>query len=365
MIRRQKATFVAMSSLLKNKTVLITGGTGSWGTELTKQLLKNNQIKEIRIFSRGEFAQTEMRRNFDNHKKLQFFIGDIRDLSRLLLVSRGVDYIFHFAALKHVPVCENHPTEAVQTNIYGTQNVIESAVANNVVKVIYATSDKGVDPINLYGITKACAERLVVAANELSSTKFICLRAGNIIETRGSVIPLFSAQISSKNCVTLTHSEMTRFYISLSDIIKFMLNAALEGKGGEVFITKAPSVSTMSLAKLMVKTLGNKNTKIKLIGSRAGEKIHELLISTNEFNRVFELKDYFVVLPSASPRPLLNFYAKRGKLINSGYGSHQNLVTDENEIKKIFNDSLWLKQIAGSKKNIGEDYFKREGWLMK
>lgn len=353
-----------MNDLLKDKIVLITGGTGSWGTELTKQLLKDSKVREIRILSRGEFAQTEMRRKLDNDK-LKFYIGDVRDLNRLLLVSRGADYIFHLAALKHVPVCENNPTEAVQTNIYGTQNVIEAAISNNVKKVIYAASDKGVDPLNLYGITKACAERLIVAANDLSSTRFLCVRAGNIIETRGSVIPLFYSQIKSKNYVTITHEEMTRFYISLSQIVKFMLNVVLRGSGGEVFIPRAPSVYTISLAKIMIKTLGDKNTKIKTIGSRVGEKIHELLVSKNELGRALQVKDYFVILPLASPPALLDFYAKIGKPASEEYGSHQNPVSDDLEIKKIFKESLWLKPVAGRENGVPEDYFRREGWPTK
>lgn len=349
----------------KGKTILITGGTGSWGTELVQQLLKKGDVKEIRIFSRGEFQQTEMKRRFNNHPKLNFFIGDVRDLNRLLLVTKGVDYIFHLAALKHVPVCENHPTEAVQTNIAGTSNVIEAALINKAGRVIYAASDKGVDPINLYGITKACAERLIVAANKLGDTKFICVRGGNIIETRGSVIPLFYEQIKNHNLITLTDYQMTRFFISLPEIIGFILAISPKAYGGEVFVPKAKSAAIKNLAELMIGRFGDKKTGIKVIGSRAGEKIHELLVSKNEAGRTFDMGDYFVVLPPAAPKRIFRFYENKGRSFVGEFASAQDLITGEKALWGIFKDSSILSGVRREKTGDLIRYFENEDWETK
>ena len=211
-----------MRQTLQGQTILITGGTGSWGQELTAQLLREHKPKAIRIYSRGEHKQVEMRRTFSD-PKIKFYIGDVRDKSRLVLATREVDVVFHLAALKHVPVCEENPWEAVQTNIVGTQNVIEASIANNVKKVVYVSSDKAVDPFNLYGATKSCGEQLIIDANNHHTTRFVCIRAGNVIGTNGSVIPLFRDQALNGTHLTVTDDRMTRFFMRRKDAIGLLI----------------------------------------------------------------------------------------------------------------------------------------------
>jgi len=270
--------------MLRKRKILITGGTGSWGHELTRQLLKDFEPKEIRIYSRGELKQVEMRRSF-NDKRLNFIIGDVRDFIHLDEAMLGVDFVFHLAALKHVPVCESNPWEAVLTNIDGTQNVIRACIKNKVKKMVNVSTDKAVDPLNLYGVTKACAEKLTIAANNLTKdTSFICVRGGNVLGSNGSVVPLFRKQIEILNKITLTDERMTRFTFCLRDAIKLVLEALFESVGGEVFVMKMPALFISDLAKVMIENLGNENTKIEKIGIRPGEKIEEVLGACPRFH---------------------------------------------------------------------------------
>lgn len=282
----------------EGKTVLVTGGTGSWGHELVTQLLKMNPgPKEIRIYSRGEHKQVEMRAEYSD-PRLKFIIGDVRDKNILDFAMKGVDTVFHLAALKHVPVCEDNPWEAVLTNIYGTQNVIESAIENNVEVVVDVSTDKAVDPFNLYGVTKAAGERLIINANKLSSTrtKFICIRGGNVIGTNGSVIPLFKRQILQDNKITITDPEMTRFLMSTQEAIGLIFKAMDNYTEGETFVLKMPAATVETIANSMIELFGNSKTKIKVIGKRQGEKMHEVLVSKNEIPFTESTKEKFYVI---------------------------------------------------------------------
>lgn len=283
-------------SYYKDKKILITGGTGSWGQELTKQLLQHNP-KEIRIFSRGEYAQVEMAKAF-SEPRLNFYIGDVRDEGRITEAMRGIDIVFHLAALKHVPIGERHIWEFVQTNVAGTKSVIEAAKTNNIDRAIFVSSDKAADPVNIYGYTKAIAEKMFITANiDSPGTKFLCIRAGNVTGTHGSVVPLFREQIKRNNKITITDKRMTRFLEIPQDMVAFLIKMCAEGKGGEIFIPKMAAVDIITLAKVMVDALGNKETEIGYIGIRPGEKLHEVLISQEEVSRVVETSDYFIILP--------------------------------------------------------------------
>ena len=361
---------------LTNSIILITGGTGSWGKELVKQLLKNEVPKEIRIYSRGEQEQVKMKREYQN-KILSFYIGDIRDKNRLLLASKNVDYIFHLAALKHVPVCEENPWEAVKTNIIGTQNVIECSLENNIKKVIYISTDKAVDPLNLYGVTKAASEKLIIAANLKSEiTDFVCIRGGNVTGTKGSVIPLFKEQIQRLNEITLTDKKMTRFFMNLNDAIKLVLKAAKDSIGGEILVMKASAVKITDLADIMIKKLGNKNTKINTIGIRPGEKLFEILKSKYEAERTYNMGKYFVILPQIRLEKTFKFYKNKKipKIKYEEFNSNNAFQLKKKKIETLLKHEGWLKNNMQAdalkylksleKKNLRQ-FFKSEGWTKK
>jgi len=283
--------------MFTDKTILITGGTGSWGRELTKQLLEFYQPSKVIIFSRGEISQVDMLRKF-NDKRLEFVIGDVRDKDAVdAVMRRGVDYVYHLAALKHVPICENQPQEAVQTNITGTKNLINSSILYGVKKFIDVSTDKAVSPINLYGYTKGVGERLSIQANCLTKdTEFICIRGGNVLGTNGSVVPYIIDQIKTGE-VFITDSRMTRFFLTLSQAINLLFQASEEGIGGETYVMNMPSFYIKDLVELLVDFYA-KGTPIKEIGAKEGEKIHEVLISEQEipFCKYVD-DDYFVIYP--------------------------------------------------------------------
>lgn len=213
--------------------ILITGGTGSWGQTLTRMLLEEYNVKEIVVFSRGELQQVLMQRKFKNDK-IKFVIGDVRDYEAVKFATKNVDYIFHMAALKHVPICEDHPQEAIKTNITGTTNIVNAAIENRVKKVIDVSTDKAVEPLNLYGMTKAVGEKLIIQANDLSDyTKFVCIRGGNVMGSNGSVIPFFIEQIKSGGPITITDNRMTRFFLTLEEAIHLLFKASIDSIGGE------------------------------------------------------------------------------------------------------------------------------------
>lgn len=305
--------------MYEKSVILVTGGTGSWGHELVEQLLAKYSPKEIRIYSRGEHKQVEMKAHFSNDPRLRFIIGDIRDRTILSFAMVGVDYVFHLAALKHVPVCEENTWEAVLTNIYGTQNIIECAIENKVKKVVDISTDKAVDPFNHYGVTKACAEKMIVNAsfNYFCSTKFVCIRGGNVLGTNGSVIPLFKSQILKTNEITITDPNMTRYLMSKADAIGLVFEAVEKSTGGEIFVMRMPATSVEIMAKSMIELFGNADTSINIIGPRPGEKIDEVLVSKNEspFTKVINEK-YFIILPQM-PSEELNAKYKENNLIDT------------------------------------------------
>ena len=277
--------------MFKNKVLLITGGTGSFGNAVLEKFV-DTQIKEIRVFSRDEKKQDDMRRKFQNDK-IKYFIGDVRDEKSIDHVMRGVDFVFHAAALKQVPSCEFYPMEAVKTNIIGTDNMLNSAINNNVEKVICLSTDKAVYPINAMGVSKSLMEKVFVAKSRVTSnTKIIGTRYGNVMASRGSVIPLFYDQIKNNNPITITDPNMTRFMMSLENAVELVLFAFQNGNTGDIFVQKAPSTTIGELAETM-KSIYNSNTKIKNIGIRHGEKIHETLLSQEERIVSEDLGNYF------------------------------------------------------------------------
>lgn len=281
------------NKILNNKTILVTGGTGSFGQEFTRIVLKKYKPKALRIFSRGEFLQWEMSQKFKDDR-LRFFIGDIRDKDRLYRAMNEVDIVIHAAALKHIPVAEYNPIEAINTNIVGTANVIDAAIDNNVKKTIFINSDKAVNPVNLYGATKLCAEKLFIQANSYTGTgktRFSCVRYGNVVGSRGSVIPVFFEQ-KKKGIITITDKRMTRFWITLEQGVIFVINSIKKMQGGEVFIPKLPSMRIIDLAEVIAP-----KAKIKIIGIRPGEKLHEALLISEEIRHSKEFDKYIVVEP--------------------------------------------------------------------
>lgn len=280
--------------MYKDKTILITGGTGSWGNELVKQLLPK-QPKKIVIFSRGELGQVTMQRKFQS-AQLEFVIGDIRDPEAVdqVFFEHKVDYVFHLAALKHVPVCEKQPQETIKTNITGTVNLINSSIKHGVKKFIDVSTDKAVTPSCFYGLTKAVGEKLTISANGVSDTIFVCVRGGNVLGSNGSVIPHFINQIKTNNRITITDSRMTRFFLTLPDAISLLFEATESSKGGEIYVMNMPSFYIKDLAAVIVEHYGDENTKIDEIGARPGEKVHEELFSKLENARMIN-EHYFVV----------------------------------------------------------------------
>ena len=277
--------------MFKNKTLLITGGTGSFGNAVLNKFL-DSDIKEIRIFSRDEKKQDDMRRKYQNDK-IKYFIGDVRSENSLNQAMVGVDFVFHAAALKQVPSCEFYPMEAVQTNIIGTENMLNSAIKHNVKKVICLSTDKAVYPINAMGVSKSLMEKVFVAKSRINSdTTIIGTRYGNVMASRGSVIPLFYDQILKNQSITITDPKMTRFMMTLDNAVDLVLFAFKTGKTGDIFVQKAPSTTIGELAVTM-KKIYKSDSKIKNIGIRHGEKIHETLLSREEKLVSEDLGDYF------------------------------------------------------------------------
>lgn len=309
--------------MFKNKTILITGGTGSFGRHLTKKLLSNYSLKKIIIFSRDEFKQYQFKNSIDKkfHKKIRFFLGDIRDYERLKFALSDVDVVFHAAALKHVPALEYNPFEAVKTNIIGSENLINACLNSHKIKKIIALStDKATAPINLYGATKLAAEKLFVAANNFSGkgkSIFSVVRYGNVMSSRGSVIPHFMSQ-KNQGYMTITHPKMTRFNITLDEGVNFVINSFSKMLGGEIFIPKLPSYKILDLAKAVCG-----NTKIRFTGIRQGEKLNEEMISVSESINSIDCGKYFIIL---SPGEYTNKYRikkiikkNKGKIIKESF----------------------------------------------
>lgn len=329
--------------MFKNKTILVTGGTGSFGQMFVKYFLNKHSIKKIIIYSRNEYNQFSMSEDFKKYKKkLRFFIGDVRDIERLKMALNDVDYVVHAAALKHVNIAEYNPQEFVKTNINGAENVITACIEKNIKKVVALSTDKAVNPINLYGSTKLASDKLFVAANNLVGKKktiFSIVRYGNVINSSGSVIPYFKKIIEQKkNFLPITDKRMTRFVIKLIDGVQFVEKAFLRMQGGEVFIPKSPSVKIMDLANAI-----NQKIPKKIVGIRPGEKIHESLFSKDESQYCYKFKDHFVISPNINIYSMKkidyskNLNNEKGKLLENKVeyisGSNEKFLTI-NEIKK-------------------------------
>jgi len=299
----------------KNSVVLVTGGTGSFGKKFIKVMLEEIQPKKIIVFSRDELKQHEMQTSGFNHPSLRFFIGDVRDRDRLRRAMNGVDIVVHAAALKQVPACEYNPMEAIKTNIMGTSNVVEAALDAGVKKVLAISTDKAVNPINLYGATKLAAEKLVIQSNAYAAgtaTRYSCVRYGNVVGSRGSVVPVFLKQRQSGE-VTITDDRMTRFWLSLEQGVRFVIKCIEQMEGGEVFVPRIPSMKVIDLARAIAP-----QAKVNVIGIRPGEKLHEVLISEDESRTTVELESMFVVQPAEA----LWFgysWQEKGKLLQDGF----------------------------------------------
>lgn len=283
--------------MFNNSRIFISGATGSWGQTLTTMLLEKYSVEEIICFSRGELQQVLMKRKFNNNPKLKFIIGDIRDYDAVYNATKNVDYVFHLAALKHVPVCEINVQETIKTNIDGTINVVKAAIENRVKKVIDVSSDKAVEPINLYGMTKSVGEKTIIQANDLSDhTRFVCIRGGNVMGSSGSVIPLFIEQIKKGGPITITDKKMTRFFLTLEEAINLLFKASIDSIGGETFVMNMPACYIEELAEVLMDEYG----KVDVIetGIRPGEKLDETLISHHESKLSYCYdENYFLTLP--------------------------------------------------------------------
>ena len=291
----------------KDKRILVTGACGTIGNELVRQLLEEITVGEIIGLDNNESELFFLEQRFQHHGNARFFLADVRDREKLNRKMRGIDIVFHTAAFKHVILCERSPFEAVQTNIFGVQNVINAAMENRVQRVVFTSSDKAVNPTNVMGTSKLMGERLMTAANSNSRDRgpiFVSTRFGNVLGSRGSVIPIFSEQIKKGGPVTLTDPEMTRFIMSIAEAVSLVIDSAALARGGDVFITKMPVIRIKDLAEVMIAELSSyyghqpENITIDIIGVKAGEKMYEELMSAEETRRALELKNYFVVLPA-------------------------------------------------------------------
>ncbi len=318
----------------KDKVVLITGGTGSFGRAFIKRMLSNYLPAKLIVFSRDELKQHEMRAAGYEHPSLRYFIGDVRDMMRVRRAMQGVDIVVHAAALKQVPACEYNPIEAIMTNIMGGRNVVEAALDTSVEKVMALSTDKAVNPINLYGATKLAAEKLFIQSNAYAGgrdVRFSCVRYGNVVGSRGSVVPMFIKQRETGR-ITVTDKRMTRFWLSFDQGVDFTIRCIEQMQGGEVFVPKIPSMRITDLAKAIAP-----DAEIDFIGIRPGEKLHEVLISEDEARHTLELKDMFVVEPTGA----LWFghdWRSKGNLLEEGFcyaSDNNNEWLDESQIQEI------------------------------
>lgn len=340
--------------MFKNKIILITGGTGSFGNAVAKRFLTSD-IKEIRIVSRDEKKQDDMRHEYQQKypkyaNKLKFYIGDVRDYRSIEYSFKGVDYVFHAAALKQVPSCEFYPIEAIKTNVLGSDNVIDACVKHGVKKAIFLSTDKAAYPINAMGMTKALMEKNVIARSrqlQKDETIFCLTRYGNVMASRGSVIPLFLEQIKNNQPVTVTNPNMTRFMMTLEEAVELVLFAYKNGNQGDLFVQKAPAATINTLARAIVELKGNENTKIVNIGTRHGEKLYEVLVTKEDMAKAEDLGGYYRI--TADNRDLnYDRYIDKGNIELEKleeYNSHNTERLDVEEMKKllmkleIFNES--------------------------
>lgn len=350
-----------MSTDFSSKTLLITGGTGSFGNAVLKRFLDTG-IAEIRIFSRDEKKQDDMRKRY-NSAKLKFYIGDVRDARNIEQAMRGVNFVFHAAALKQVPSCEFHPMQAVHTNVLGTENVLEAAIAAGVKRVVCLSTDKAVYPINAMGISKAMMEKVMVAASrnlEGTGTVICGTRYGNVMASRGSVIPLFVDQVFAGKPITVTDPAMTRFMMTLADAVDLVLYAFEHGNNGDIFVQKAPAATVDTLAKAVLDVMGKPSHPVHVMGTRHGEKLYEALLSREEMACAQDMGDYFRVPPDGRD---LNY----GKFVDEGqaaltrsahgeeYNSHNTTRLDVAGMKALLLKLDFMQRIARGERVAAED----------
>ena len=334
-------------AILDDEVLLITGGTGSFGNAVLRTFLCTN-VKEIRIFSRDEKKQDDMRKHYSD-PRLSFYIGDVRDYNSILSATRGVDFVFHAAALKQVPSCEFHPIEAVKTNVLGTENVLEAAIVSGVKRVVCLSTDKAVYPINAMGISKAMMEKVIVAKSRGSDSTVICTtRYGNVMASRGSVIPLFVDQIRAGQPITITDPNMTRFMMTLNDAVDLVLYAFEHGDPGDIFVQKAPAATIEILGKALTELMGKPDHVINIIGTRHGEKLYETLLSREEMVAAQDLGGYYRIPPDLRD---LNY----GKFVDQGevkiseavdYNSHNTTQLDVDGMKKLLMKLTFMQAAA-------------------
>lgn len=334
---------------IQNKTLLITGGTGSFGSAVLNRFLQTDHFSEIRIFSRDEKKQDDMRNLYKNDK-IKYYIGDVRDFSSVEPATRGVDYIFHAAALKQVPSCEFFPMQAVKTNVEGTQNVIRAAAANQVKKVICLSTDKAAYPINAMGISKAMMEKVAVAESRNLTDTVVCLtRYGNVMASRGSVIPLFLNQIQKGEPITITDPNMSRFFMSLEDAVDLVLFAFEHGNPGDLFVNKAPAGTIGDLAKALIALTG-KEVPIKIIGTRHGEKLYETLCTREEMIKAEDMGDFYRVPADNRDLNYAKYFSEGEEDVSriADYHSHNTNQKDVEGLKKLISTlPLIRKEVFG------------------
>lgn len=344
--------------MFKNKVLLITGGTGSFGNAVLKKFL-DSDLKEIRIFSRDEKKQDDMRKKY-SHPKLKFYIGDVRDFNSVLSATRGVDYIFHAAALKQVPSCEFHPMQAVQTNILGTENVLEAAIQNGVKRVVCLSTDKAVYPINAMGTSKAMMEKVMVAKsrNVRDEDTVICgTRYGNVMASRGSVIPLFIGQMKAGKNLTITDPNMTRFMMTLSDAVDLVLYAFEHGNNGDIFVQKAPAATVETLAIALREMLKLPEYPIDIIGTRHGEKLFEVLCSREEMNCAEDMGSYYRIPPDLRDLNYSKFVEVGDKHVSEleDYNSHNTQRLNVEGMKTLLLKLDFMQKIVHGEHPITEE----------
>lgn len=342
-----------------NATLLVTGGTGSFGNAVVRRFL-NSDLKEIRILSRDEKKQDDMRKRYQS-QRLKFYIGDVRDYRSVLNAIRGVDYVFHAAALKQVPSCEFHPTEAVKTNVLGTENVLEAAISNGIKRVVCLSTDKAVYPINAMGISKAMMEKVAVAKSRESEATVICTtRYGNVMASRGSVIPLFVEQVRAGKPITVTDPGMTRFMMTLDDAVDLVLYAFEHGRNGDIFVQKAPAATVAVLAQAILALMGKPNHPVNEIGTRHGEKLFEALLGREEMACAEDLGAYYRVPPDGRDLNYAKFMEEGERRITQSthgedYNSHNTVRLDMEDMKSLLLKLDFMQRIARGEPAVAED----------
>ena len=344
--------------MFKNKVLLITGGTGSFGNAVLKRFL-DSELKEIRIFSRDEKKQDDMRKRC-MHSKLKFYIGDVRDYQSVLNATRGVDFIFHAAALKQVPSCEFHPMEAVKTNVLGTENVLEAAIQNEVERVVCLSTDKAVYPINAMGISKAMMEKVMVAKsrNVDDAKTIICgTRYGNVMASRGSVIPLFIEQVRAGKPLTITDPNMTRFMMTLADAVDLVMYGFEHGNNGDIFVQKSPAATVDVLAKALVELMGEPDFPINIIGTRHGEKLFEALLSREEMVCAEDMGEYYRIPPDLRDLNYAKFVDVGEEKISrmEDYNSHNTERLDVEGMKKLLMKLQFMDAVVRGESVVPEE----------